>query len=39
MIKRLKILAAETEVNVNDILEDAIETFLKNYKKDPKKQS
>ena len=39
LIKRLKILAAETEVNVNDLLEDAIETFLKKYDKDPKKQS
>ena len=39
LIKKLEVLAAETDVNVNDFLEDAIEAFLKKYEKElPKKQ-
>ena len=33
LIKKLKILAAESDVNVNDLLEDAIEAFLKKHEK------
>jgi hypothetical protein len=37
LIKRMKVLAVELDVNVNDLLEEAIETFLKKYeKKKPK---
>ena len=37
LIKRMKVLAVELDVNVNDLLEEAIETFLKKYEKKAKK--
>lgn len=33
LIKKLKILSAETDKRVNDILEEAIEDVLKKYEK------
>jgi len=37
LIRKLKVLAAQTDVNVNDLLEEAIEVFLKKYEKKAKK--
>lgn len=33
LIKKMKILAVQKDVNVNDLLEQAIEAFLKKYEK------
>ncbi|MGD0277370.1 MAG: ribbon-helix-helix domain-containing protein [Syntrophales bacterium] len=37
LIKRLKILAAETDKRQNDLLEEAIQDLLKKYEKKQKK--
>jgi len=37
IIRKLKILSAETDVRQNDLLEEAIEDLLKKYEKKPKK--
>ncbi|TSA53246.1 MAG: ribbon-helix-helix domain-containing protein [Planctomycetaceae bacterium] len=37
LIKKLKILSAETDVRQNDLLEEAIQDLLEKYKKAPKK--
>jgi predicted DNA-binding protein len=37
LIKRLKILSAETDKRQNDLLEEAIEDLLKKYEKKSKK--
>jgi len=36
LMKKLKILAVQKEVRVNDLLEEAIEYILKKYKKKAK---
>ena len=37
LIKKMKILAAEEDARVNDLLEEAIQDLLKKYKKKGKK--
>ena len=37
LIKEIKILAAEKDARVNDLLEEAIQDLLKKYGKKPKK--
>ena len=37
LIKSMKILAAEEDVRVNDLLEEAIQDLLKKYGKEPEK--
>jgi len=37
LIKKLKILSAETDVRQNDLLEEAIQDLLKKYEKQEKK--
>ena len=37
LIKKLKILSAETDKRQNDLLEEAIEDLLQKYEKKPKK--
>jgi hypothetical protein len=37
LIKKLKILSAETDVRQNDLLEEAIQDLLKKYEKKAKK--
>jgi hypothetical protein len=39
LIKRIKILAAEKDVRVNDLLEEAIEDLLTKHKKDNSQHS
>ena len=36
LIRKLKILAAETDMRANDLLEEAIQDLLKKYEKQPK---
>ena len=37
LIRKLKYLSADTERNMNDLLEEAIRNLLKEYEKKPKK--
>lgn len=37
LIRKLKILAAQTDMRANDLLEEAIQDLLKKYEKKPKK--
>lgn len=37
LIRKLKILAAENDARVNDLLEEAIQDLLKKYGRSPKK--
>jgi hypothetical protein len=38
LIKKIKILAVHHDVNVNDLLEEALEDLLKKYAKQPPKK-
>ena len=38
LIKKIKILAAEKDARVNDLLEEAIQDLLKKYEKKPTKK-